>query len=90
MAGGSVLQIGIAPLLIFGLFGFPDLGVAGAAWAYVASRIFSVALYLVILAAGADDQLVVDRPLRQILGSDPARWWTCHRQQPDVSPSPCW
>ena len=49
MAGGSVLQIGIAPLLIFGLFGFPDLGVAGAAWAYVASRIFSVALYLVIL-----------------------------------------
>ena len=49
MAGGSVLQIGIAPLLIFGLFGFPDLGIAGAAWAYVASRIFSVALYLVIL-----------------------------------------
>ncbi|MYA16235.1 MAG: MATE family efflux transporter, partial [Gammaproteobacteria bacterium] len=49
MAGGSVLQIGIAPLLIFGLFGFPDLGVAGAAWAYVASRIFSVALYLAIL-----------------------------------------
>ena len=49
MAGGSVLQIGIAPLLIFGLFGFPDLGVAGAAWAYVASRVFSVALYLVIL-----------------------------------------
>lgn len=49
MAGGSVLQIGIAPLLIFGLFGFPDLGVAGAAWAYVASRIFSVALYVVIL-----------------------------------------
>ena len=49
MAGGSLLQIGIGPLLIFGLFGFPELGVAGAAWAYVASRVFSVALYLVIL-----------------------------------------
>lgn len=49
MAGGSVLQIGIAPLLIFGLFGFPELGIAGAAWAYVASRVFSVALYVVIL-----------------------------------------
>ena len=49
MAGGSVLQIGIAPLLIFGLYGFPELGIAGAAWAYVASRVFSVSLYLVIL-----------------------------------------
>ena len=40
MAGGSGLQIGIAPLLIFGLYGL---------WAYVASRVFSVSLYLVIL-----------------------------------------
>ena len=49
MTTGSLLQIGIGPVLIFGLFGFPEMGIAGAAWAYVASRVFSVALYIVIL-----------------------------------------
>ena len=49
MTTGSVLQMAIGPVLIFGLGGAPELGIAGAAWAYVASRIFSVALYAVIL-----------------------------------------
>ena len=49
MTTGSVIQIGLGPLLIFGWLGFPELGIAGAAWAYVASRVFSVALYIVIL-----------------------------------------
>ena len=44
MTTGSVIQIGLGPLLIFGWLGFPELGIAGAAWAYVASRVFSVAL----------------------------------------------
>ena len=49
MTTGSMLQIALGPVLIFGLFGTPELGIAGAAWAYVASRIFSVILYAVIL-----------------------------------------
>lgn len=49
MTTGSLIQIGLGPLLIFGWLGFPELGIAGAAWAYVASRVFSVALYIVIL-----------------------------------------
>ena len=49
MTTGSVIQIAMGPLLIFGWLGFPELGIAGAAWAYVASRVFSVALYIVIL-----------------------------------------
>ena len=49
MTTGSMLQIALGPVLIFGLFGTPELGIAGAAWAYVASRVFSVVLYAVIL-----------------------------------------
>jgi putative MATE family efflux protein len=49
MTMGSVLQIILGPMLIFGWFGLPALGIAGAAWAYVASRILSVGLYAVLL-----------------------------------------
>ena len=49
MTTGSAVQIALGPVLIFGWLGAPALGIAGAAWAYVASRIFSVALYAAIL-----------------------------------------
>ena len=49
MAAGSLMQIACGPVLIFGWFGLPELGIAGAAWAYVVSRIFSVMLYGVLL-----------------------------------------
>jgi putative MATE family efflux protein len=49
MTAGSLMQIAFGPLLIFGLFGFPELGIAGAALAYVLSRAFSVVLYLGLL-----------------------------------------
>ena len=49
MTTGSLIQMGLGPVLIFGWLGVPELGIAGAAWAYVASRVFSVALYVVIL-----------------------------------------
>ena len=49
MTVGSVIQIALGPVLIFGWFGLPALGIAGAAWAYVISRVASVALYGVLL-----------------------------------------
>ncbi|MEM7080871.1 MAG: MATE family efflux transporter [Pseudomonadota bacterium] len=49
MTVGSVIQIALGPVLIFGWFGIPELGIAGAAWAYVISRVASVGLYGVLL-----------------------------------------
>ena len=49
MTVGSVLQIALGPPLIFGWFGVPALGIAGAAWAYVISRTLGMALYVVLL-----------------------------------------
>ena len=49
MTTGSVLQMAFGPVLIFGWFGLPALGIAGAAWAYVLSRVFSVSIYGVLL-----------------------------------------
>ena len=49
MSSSSLLQMMIGPVLIFGWFGAPALGLAGAAWAYVISRVFSVALYVALL-----------------------------------------
>jgi putative MATE family efflux protein len=49
MTAGSILQTIIGPVLIFGWFGVPELGIAGAAWAYVISRIMSVCLYAALL-----------------------------------------
>lgn len=45
MSVGSVIQIALGPILIFGWFGIPEMGIAGAAWAYVASRVLSMVLY---------------------------------------------
>ena len=44
MTTGSILQMAFGPVLIFGWFGLPALGIAGAAWAYVLSRVFSVTI----------------------------------------------
>ena len=49
MTTGSVLQMAFGPVLIFGWLGLPALGIAGAAWAYVLSRVFSVSIYLALL-----------------------------------------
>lgn len=39
MVGGAVLQMILDPIFILGLGGFPALGVSGAAWAMVVSRV---------------------------------------------------
>ena len=49
MTTGSVIQILLGPVLIFGWFGIPEMGIAGAAWAYVISRFWSIALYSILL-----------------------------------------
>lgn len=49
MTIGSITQVVLGPILIFGWFGIPELGIAGAAWAYVLSRVASVLLYSLIL-----------------------------------------
>lgn len=49
MTAGSVIQILLGPVMIFGWFGLPELGIAGAAWAYVISRLVSVCLYCSML-----------------------------------------
>ena len=49
MTAGSILQIALGPPLIFGWFGMPGLGIAGAAWAYVISRTLGMGLYIVLL-----------------------------------------
>ena len=49
MTAGSILQIVLGPPLIFGWFGMPGLGIAGAAWAYVISRTLGMGLYVVLL-----------------------------------------
>ena len=49
MTTGSVIQILLGPVLIFGWFGMPEMGIAGAAWAYVISRFWSIALYSLLL-----------------------------------------
>ena len=44
MTVGSLLQVLIAPFLIFGWAGVPPLGIEGAAWSFVIARLISFAL----------------------------------------------
>jgi putative MATE family efflux protein len=51
MTAGSTIQVLIGPVLIFGWFGVPALGLEGAAWAFVIARCcsFSLAAYWFLL-----------------------------------------
>lgn len=49
MAFGSVLQVTVGPLLIFGLGPFPKLGIEGAAWGFVIARTLSFSLCYFVL-----------------------------------------
>ncbi len=45
---GALINIILDPILIFGLFGMPKLGVAGAAWATVTGQIIAAVLALIL------------------------------------------
>lgn len=53
---GAVINIGLDPLLIYGLGPFPKLGVAGAAYATVFSRLVS-GIFIVIVLLKGDHQI---------------------------------
>lgn len=46
MVVSAILNVILDPLLIFGLYGFPELGLAGAAWASLITRFVSFAIIL--------------------------------------------
>lgn len=56
-AGALILNVGLNALLIFGLFGFPALGVVGAAMATLASRIVELCILILFL-------FIRDNPLK--------------------------
>lgn len=49
MVGGAILQAILDPLLIFGLFGVPAMGLEGAAWAMLISRLVLCTLTYYVL-----------------------------------------
>tara|TARA_Y100001934_G_scaffold117188_1_gene143500 strand:+ start:50 stop:1474 length:1425 start_codon:yes stop_codon:yes gene_type:complete len=51
MATGSLIQVVLGPILIFGWFGVPALGIQGAALAFVASGIvpFAITMYWLVI-----------------------------------------
>ncbi len=68
---GAIINIILDPILIFGLLGFPKLGIAGAAWATVIGQIFAFVLALILNAKYNKDiklSLGKFRPDKKIIG----------------------
>ena len=68
---GAIINIILDPILIFGLLGFPKMGIAGAAWATVIGQIFAFVLALILNAKYNKDiklSLRKFRPDGEIIG----------------------
>ena len=55
MAAGCIINIILDPILIFGLLGFPALGIAGAAIATVIGQVSATVLYFIVYIKGSYD-----------------------------------
>jgi putative MATE family efflux protein len=49
MVLGAAINAAVSPILIFGLFDSPKLGIAGAAWGAIAARFFMAVISLIII-----------------------------------------
>ncbi|MGL5434113.1 MAG: MATE family efflux transporter [Lachnospiraceae bacterium] len=68
---GAALNIILDPILIFGYFGFPEMGIAGAAYATVAGQIVSLILGMIFhhgFNKDVDSGLKYLRPRLQLIG----------------------
>ncbi|MFT5013473.1 MAG: putative MATE family efflux protein [Patiriisocius sp.] len=65
MVGGAIMQMILDPILILGLGGFPQLGVAGAAWAMLISRVILCALTFYILIY-REDLIELSKPVLSV------------------------
>ena len=52
---GAITNIILDPILIFGLFGFPKLGIAGAAIATVTGQLLSMVFVLIVMKVGSHE-----------------------------------
>lgn len=68
---GAIVNIVLDPMLIFGLWIFPELGIAGAAWATVIGQWASMAMALLLVFLGKHEVTVSFkgfRPDRRMIG----------------------
>lgn len=67
MVLGAIVNAAVSPLLIFGLWGAPELGIAGAAWGAIAARFFMAVISLLVIHFR--DRLLNFEP------ASPREWW---------------
>ncbi|MEO0617785.1 MAG: MATE family efflux transporter [Pseudomonadota bacterium] len=69
MIASAIVNVGLDPVLIFGLLGFPALGVEGAAWASLIARAITLVLSLWIVIRRESLIAFVIPPLEELAAS---------------------